>query len=160
MVRRSILVIVFIAVIAATPLFAQFQGRSNRLGLAAGIPNGVLVYRPAPFDIKAGYDFTEGQQYIFIAGDLRLVDNRHMTGILHGSLGIGLYSKLYPEGNEDEEGFTVDAGARIPFALSILLMQDFLEFFVELAPGIDFYPAPRLSSQPLQLFAGLTIQLD
>jgi hypothetical protein len=149
-----------LAVGAATPGFAQFQGRSNRLGLALGIPNGVLVYRPAPFDIKAGYDFTEGKEYIFLAGDLRLIDNRQMVGVLHGSFGIGAYGKLYPEGRDGDSSVEMDGGTRIPFALSVLLLDDFLEFFVEVAPSIDFYPKAQFSDQPVQLFAGMTVQLD
>lgn len=161
--RRNYMVLtvaLVLTVLAATPGFAQFRGRSDRLGLAFGIPNGVLVYRPAPFDIKAGYDFTEGKEYIFLAGDLRLIDNRQIVGVLHGSFGIGAYGKLYPEGRDGESSVEMDGGTRIPFALSVLLLQDFLEFFVEVAPGIDFYPKAQFSDQPVQLFAGLTVQLD
>ncbi len=158
MKRKTVLVVLLLAVLAAAPLVAQ--SRSNRLGLAAGTPNGVLVYRPAPFDIKAGYDFTEGKQYIFLAGDARLIDNRQIVGVLHGSFGIGLYGKLFPEGRDDSGDIEFDAGTRIPFALSVLLLDNFLEFFVEVAPGIDFYPKPELSSQPVQVFAGFTVELN
>jgi hypothetical protein len=160
MKRQVVLIMVLFAVVVASPLFAQFQGRSNRLGLAAGIPNGVLVYRPAPFDIKAGYDFTSGNQYVFLAGDVRLIDNRQMVGVLHGSFGIGAYTKLFPEGRKSDGDIEFDAGGRVPFALSILLLDNFLEFFVEIAPGIDFYPKPQFSNQPIQVFAGATFLLD
>ena len=158
--RRIIVFLVLLTVIAATPAFAQFRGRSDRLGLAFGIPNGVLVYRPAPFDLKFGYDLSDGNEYIFAAGDLRLVDNRQIVGVLHGSLGIGLYGKLYPEGRDSDGSVEFDGGTRIPVAASVLLLDDFLEFFVEVAPGIDLYPKAQLSDQPVQLFAGFTIQLD
>lgn len=160
MKRRIVLVLVMLVVVAASPLFAQFRGRSDRLGFAAGIPNGVLVYRPAPFDIKAGYDFSSGNQYIFLAGDVRLIDNRQIVGVLHGSFGIGLYGKLFPEGRDSDGEIQYDAGSRIPFALSVLLLQDFLELFVEVAPGLDFYPNLQFSDQPIQVFAGFTVQLD
>jgi hypothetical protein len=119
------------------------------------------VYRPAPFDFKGGYDLSSGNQYIFLAGDIRLIDNRQIVGVLHGSFGIGLYGKLYPEGrDDDDDSIDYDAGTRLPFALSVLLLDDFLEFFVEVAPGLDFYPKPQFSNQPIQVFAGATIQLD
>ena len=148
-----ILLLVFSATLTA-------QSRSDRLGLAFGIPNGALVYRPAPFDLKFGYDFTEGQEFIFVSGDLRLIDNRQIVGVLHGSLGIGLYGKLYPSGRDDDGSIDFDGGTRIPIAASVLLFRDFLEFFVEVAPGIDFYPRAQLADQPIQVVGGATIQLD
>ncbi|MFP4302436.1 MAG: hypothetical protein ACLFQZ_10445 [Spirochaetaceae bacterium] len=160
MKKRVLLLGLLLLVLATTPTFAQFRGGRDRLGLAFGIPNGVLVYRPAPFDIKFGYDFTEGNEYIFLSGDLRLVNNRQIVGVLHGSFGIGLYGKLYPEGRDDDDNDPdFDGGTRIPFALSVLLLDDFLEFFVEAAPGIDFYPKAQFSDQPIQFFAGFTIEL-
>ncbi len=160
MKRQFILVTLLLAVAVATPLFAQVGNRPGRLGLAAGTPNGVLVYRPSPMDVKIGYDLTEGKQYVFLAGDLRLIDNRQLVEVLHGSFGIGLYGKLYPEGRDGDGDVQFDGGARVPFALSVLLLDDFLEFFVEVAPGFDFYPKPQFSSQPVQVFAGFTVQLD
>lgn len=155
---KKVTVFVFLLVaVAATPLFAQFRG--TRLGLAAGTPNGVLVYRPSPMDVRLGYDFTEGNEYIFLSGDLRLVDNRRIVGVLHGSFGIGLYGKLYPEGRDDDGNADFDGGTRIPIGLSVLLLDNFLEFFVELAPGIDLYPKAQFSDDPIQLFAGFTIEV-
>jgi len=161
MKRKALIITVVLLVVTTASAFGQFRGRSDRLGLAFGIPNGVLVYRPAPFDFKGGYDLTSGNQYIFLAGDIRLIDNRQIVGVLHGSFGIGLYGKLYPEGrDDDDDDIDYDAGTRLPFALSVLLLDDFLEFFVEIAPGLDFYPKPQFSNQPIQVFAGATIQLD
>jgi len=157
--RRIIIFTVLLALVAASPLLAQTRRGSQRLGLAAGIPNGVLVYRPAPFDVKFGYDLTEGNQYLFLSGDIRLINNRELVGVLHGSFGVGGFGKLYPEGRDGEGGVDVDGGARIPFALSVLLLDDFVEFFFEIAPGIDFYPKAQLSDQPVQIFAGFTLEL-
>ncbi|MFW5827455.1 MAG: hypothetical protein ACOCU4_05160 [Alkalispirochaeta sp.] len=157
--RRIIMCAVVLALVATSPLLAQTRPGSQRLGLAAGIPNGVLVYRPAPFDVKFGYDFTEGNQYLFLSGDIRLINNRPLVGVLHGSFGAGAFGKLYPEGRDADGGVEVDAGARIPFALSVLLLDDFVEFFFEIAPGIDLYPKAQLSDQPVQIFAGFTLEL-
>ena len=157
--RRIIIFTVLLALVAASPLLAQTRRGSQRLGLAAGIPNGVLVYRPAPFDVKFGYDLTEGNQYLFLSGDIRLINNRELVGVLHGSFGVGGFGKLYPEGRDGEGGVDVDGGARIPFALSVLFLDDFVEFFFEIAPGIDFYPKAQLSDQPVQIFAGFTLEL-
>ncbi|MEX2445335.1 MAG: hypothetical protein WD492_17180 [Alkalispirochaeta sp.] len=157
--RHIIIWTVLLTLVAASPLFAQTRRGSQRLGLAAGVPNGVLVYRPAPFDVKFGYDLTQGSQYLFLSGDIRLIDNRPLVGMLHGSFGAGLFGKLYLEGRDGEGGIDSDGGARIPFALSVLLLDDFLEFFFEVAPGIDLYPKAQFSDQPVQLFAGFTLEL-
>lgn len=157
--KRIVLFVVLLALVAASPLFAQTRRGSQRLGLAAGIPNGVLVYRPAPFDIKFGYDLTEGSQYLFLSGDVRLINNRPLVGVLHGSFGAGVFGKLYLEGRDGEGGVDPDGGVRLPFALSVLLLDDFIEFFFEVAPGLDLYPNPQLSDQPVQLFAGFTLEL-
>ncbi len=157
--RRIIMFTVLLALVAASPLLAQTRRGNQRLGLAAGIPNGVLVYRPAPFDVKFGYDFTEGNQYLFLSGDIRLINNRPLVGVLHGSFGVGAFGKLYPEGRAGDGSVEVDGGARIPFALSVLLLDDFVEFFFEIAPGIDFYPKAQFSDQPVQIFAGFTLEL-
>ena len=42
MKRRIVIVVVLLVVIGVGSAFAQMSGRSNRLGLAAGVPNGVL----------------------------------------------------------------------------------------------------------------------
>ena len=160
MKKRFVLTLMLLLLVASVPLFAQFGARNSRLGFAFGIPNGALVYRPSPFDIKFGYDFTEGQEFVFLSGDVRLIDNRPLVGVLHGSFGFGLFGKVYPQGHDGDD-VEFEGGARIPFALSVLLLDDFLEFFVELAPGIDLYPKAQFSEdQPLQLFAGFTVELD
>lgn len=159
--RRVLILTALLAVLMTIPAFAQFRGGPSRLGAALGIPNGVVVFRPSPIDLKFGYDFTEGQEFVFLSGDLRLIDNRNLAGVLHASFGIGAYGKFYPGGRDDSESAAAfDWGARVPVALSVLLLDDFLEFFVEVAPGIDLYPRAQFSSQPIQVFAGMTVQLD
>ncbi len=157
--KRIVLFTVLLALIAASPLLAQTRRGSQRLGLAAGISNWVLVYRPAPFDVKFGYDLTEGNQYLFLSGDLRLIDNRPLVGVLHGSFGAGVFGKLYLEGRDGDGGIDSDGGVRIPFGLSVLLLDDFLELFFEVAPGLDLYPKAQFSDQPVQIFAGFTLEL-
>lgn len=160
--RRIVLwsCVLLLLVVSTTPLFAQSGRRSDRLGLAFGIPNGVLIYRPAPFDIRLGYDFASGDEFVFLSGDWRFVDNRRLVGVLHLSLGAGIYGKFFPEGRDDSDDFEADWGARIPVGLSVLLLRDFLEFFVEVAPDIDLYPSAQFADDPVQVFAGFTIGLD
>ena len=156
-IRRIVVVagIVLATMLSATPLFAQ----SSRLGLAAGIPNGVLVYRPAPFDFRFGYDFTPGQQFVFVSGDWRFIDNQPIVGVLHFSVGVGGYGKFFPRGRRDNDTFNVDWGVRVPAGLSVLLLDNFLELFLEFAPSIDLYPRTQFSNNPVQFFGGFTFEI-
>ncbi|HDQ14237.1 MAG TPA: hypothetical protein ENN41_05430 [Sediminispirochaeta sp.] len=135
---------------------AAYSYSPDRIGFGVGTPNAVLIYRPHPFDFRGGYDFSEGNQFVFLSGDVRLIDNRHIQGPLHFSFGVGLYGKLFFERQSD----MVEGGTRLPVGLSLLLFDNFLEFFVELAPGIDLYPKPAFSSDPVQVWAGITLALN
>jgi hypothetical protein len=141
----------------ATRLHAWGTEHAPRLGFGFGMPNAVFVFRPAPFDLKLGYDFTEGNEYLFFSGDLRFVNYRNVTDFIHFSMGIGGYGKFY---FDDPDKTEVEGGARLPFAVSVFLLENFLEFFLEISPGLDFYPRFTFSSQPLQIFAGFTIEIN
>ena len=129
----------------------------SRLGLGVGTPNTVLIVRPGRLDFKLGYDFSRSDDYVFLSGDYRLINLRPLGHYLHLSFGVGAYGKvIMPEDDPVE----LESGFRLPVALSILLIDSFLEFFVEVSPGIDFYPKLAFSDQPIQAFAGFTIELD
>ncbi len=123
-----------------------------RVGLGFGTPNTVLIVRPSIFDFKLGYDFTEGDEFLFLSGDIRIVNQQHLGHYIHLSLGLGAYAKWY---SDDFEG-----GGRVPVALSVLLLDNFLEFFVEVSPGIDLYPRARISDDPVQAWLGFTLRID
>lgn len=133
-----------------------YGNRPGRFGFGVGTPNAVIIYRPSPFDFRGGYDFTEGNQFIFLSGDLRLIDNRYLTGPLHISFGIGVYGKIYPE--RESEAF--EGGTRLPVGLSVLFLNNFVELFVEIAPGFDLYPKPAFSEDPVQVWAGITLAMN
>ncbi len=156
--KRTILpLLLFLLIPCASGLFASGSGES-RLGLGLGFPNAVLVYRTAPFEFKGGYDFTEGNEFIFLSGDLLLVNARPIADPLRLSLGIGAYGKLFLE--SEGEDSTLEGGARLPLGLSVRTRDEFLEFFVQISPGLDFYPRFSISDQPVQFWAGITLQLD
>lgn len=135
---------------------AAYGYRSSRIGFGVGTPNAVIIYRPAPFDFRGGYDFSEGNQFIFLSGDLRLIDNRTIADPLRLSFGVGLYGKLFLERESD----MLEGGTRLPIGLSILFLDNFVELFVELAPGFDLYPKPAFSEDPVQLWAGVTLAMN
>ena len=156
-IRRIVAVagVVLATTLSAAPLFAQ----SSRLGLAAGIPNGVLVYRPAPFDFRFGYDFSPRQEFVFLSADWRFIDNQPIVGVLHFSVGVGAYGKFFPQGRKDSDTFNADWGVRVPAGVSVLLLDNFLELFVEFAPSIDLYPRAQFADTPVELFSGFTFEI-
>jgi len=158
MYRRRIVFSFFLVLFLIGGIISSFAygQKPARIGFGVGTPNAVFIYRPSPFDFRGGYDFTEGNQFIFMSGDFRLIDNRYLTGPLHISFGIGLYGKLYLE--RESEPF--EGGTRLPIGLSILFLDNFIELFVEIAPGFDLYPKPAFSDDPVQVWAGVTLAMN
>jgi len=155
--RVLLLCFLGLTLFGASSAFAAGTGE-RRLGLGVGIPNAVVVFRPSPFEFKAGYDFTEGEEYIFLSGDYLLIDARPVAPPLRFSLGLGAYGKLLlANGEEDSD---LEGGVRLPVGLSVRTRNEFAELFVQLSPGLDFYPKLTFSEQPLQVWAGFTLQLD
>ena len=150
---RRILIVALLIASVSTPLFA----RETRLGLGFGLPNAVLVVRPVPWEIKAGYDFTSGNEYVFASLDYRFVNSQPIVDNLHFSLGFGAYTKILVP---DDERASFEGGFRLPFGVQYLLFNNFLEFFFQISPGLDFYPKFAFSDQPVQLWAGFTIRSD
>src|SRR6056297_2881755 len=158
MSKRRIVVLILMVVLAAVAVQSvSAYGGGTRIGVGVGTPNAVFIYRPSPFDFRLGYDLSEGNEFIFFSGDLRPIDNMHITGPLHFSLGIGGYVKMFPEVENSEDLF--ELGTRLPFGLSVLFLENVAELFIEVAPGFDLYPKPAFSDEPVQLWAGLTLAI-
>jgi hypothetical protein len=155
--RLLLLSVLGVMLLGAPSAFAAGTGE-RRLGLGVGIPNAVVVFRPSPFEFKAGYDFTEGEEYIFLSGDYLLIDARPVAPPLRFSLGLGAYGKLLLANKEEDSD--LEGGVRLPVGFAVRTRDQFAEFFVQLSPGLDFYPKLTFSEQPLQVWAGFTLQLD
>jgi len=150
-------VIVLVLLILLTTAHSALYARETRVGLGFGLPNAVLVFRPVPWEVKAGYDFTEGKEYVFGSLDYRFVNSRPIVEDIHISLGIGAYTKLLlPE----DDSASVEGGIRLPLAVQYLLLDDFIELFLQISPGLDFYPRLTFSDQPVQVWLGFTLQVD
>ena len=136
---------------------ASASASETRVGLGFGLPNAVLVIRPVPWELKAGYDFTEGEEYVFASLDYRFVNSQPIVDNVHFSLGFGAYTRiLVPDG----ESASFEGGFRLPFGVQYLLFRDFLELFFQISPGLDFYPKLAISDQPVQLWAGFTLRAN
>lgn len=155
--KRTILFICLLLTAAALQSVSAYGYRSSRIGFGVGTPNAVFIYQPAPFDLRGGYDFTEGSQFLFLSADWRPAGHIHINGPFHFYFGIGAYAKLYPEA-EAENLF--EGGTRLPVGLSLLFFENVVELFVEIAPGFDLYPKPAFSADPVQVWAGLTFAMQ
>jgi hypothetical protein len=151
-------VIAAVMLITAAATLPAYSHSDSRIGVGFGVPNYVLIYRPGNFDFKGGYDFTAGNEFIYLGGAYRFVDNRRLTGPLHFSLGFGAYGKLFfgsSDGSDDVVG-----GLNLPVGVSVMIFDRFIELFAEAAPGIDLYPRPGFSQAPVQVWAGITLQMN
>ncbi|MCL2293267.1 MAG: hypothetical protein FWC36_00135 [Spirochaetes bacterium] len=149
-------------IIPQTNLFA-WGGRDTRIGLAAGMfaaepgsPNIALVFRTGPYDIKFAYDFTQGNQYLFLNGSYMAVNSRPMNHIFSLSLGLGIFGKFY-FGDNANNSF---GGLNTPISAEITFIDNFLQFFATVAPGLELIPKPRFTTQALCAWIGFTILLD
>jgi hypothetical protein len=149
-----------IAVLAAVCVSAlpAYSSSETRIGVGFGIPNYVLIYQPGNFDFRGGYDLTTGSEFIYLSGGYRFVDRRRLNGPLHLSLGIGAYGKLLFDSSGSEG--RVIGGLNLPVGVSLLFFDRFVELFAEVAPGIDLYPRPGFADVPLQMWAGISLQID
>jgi len=154
--RYAVGIFLFLFLFCSLCSAAAYGNRPTRFGFGVGTPNAVFIYRPSPFDFRGGYDFSEGSQFIFLSGDIRLIDNRRLTGPLHVSFGLGAYGKIFLESEDDP----FQGGTRLPIGLSLLFLNNFVELFVEVAPGFDLYPKPAFSEDPIQVWAGVTLSMN
>ena len=151
-------VLLFSIILPQSNLFA-FGWGETRFGLGLGMPNTVLILRSGPYDIKVGYDFTDGSEYFFLNGSYMLVTSRPLNHIFSCSFGIGAFTKFF-FGNDDEEENNFMGGLNMPISVEVSFLDNFLQFFVMAAPGIELYPKPMLTTRSICWWIGFTILLD
>ena len=150
--RKKLVLALLISVIAlaASPVFARSSLSGMRFGVEFGNPSVVGILRFSMIDLKIGYDFTGlannvGGNFLFIAGDIRVVNNYPLTGPLNFFLCAGAFVELMMrEGGGGDNIF----GLRLPVGINLLLFNNAVEIFVEIVPTLGIIPA----LEPLRLF--------
>ncbi len=130
----EVILICFTLVCLATTSASAAGKGGLRLGLEFGEPLAVIIIRPAPFDFKIGYDFTDNA-WLFLSADYRIVSGYQLIDFLHLFLSLGVYTQIYFDRDDP-----VDLGMRIPIGLQAFLINNVLEIFLEVAPTIGFLP--------------------
>jgi len=153
--KAALCVSLFLAVASGGGLFAEPMG----VGLEFGNPSGVLVIRPAPFDIKIGYDFTGmGSQadgdFLHLSCDYRLIDRYALIDFLSLYLSAGGYLQILTGDTQDN----IVLGGRLPVGLQAFLLDGTVEVFVELVPTVKFLPT-IVAFDDWQGFVGFTVSL-
>ena len=128
----------------------------KRIGFGFGFPNTVFIFEAGPYDLKIGYDFTEGDEYLYLGGSYMLINSRPMFENITGTMAVGLFGRV-AFGDNDEEFI---GGMNIPLSAEISFIDNFLEFFVTVAPGIELYPKPAFTKEAINAWAGFTIMID
>ncbi len=148
--------VIFIALILLLVFTAVANARQVRIGIEAGNPSLVLIIRPAPFDLKFGYDFTGlatggGGNFIHLSADIRLIDSYRLIDFLHFFMSVGAYVQI-------ATGQEFDVGARVPVGVQAFLLDGNIEIFAEIVPTFGFLPAPSVF-QVWQGWIGVTLPL-
>lgn len=148
------------ATFAAAVCLGASAAEPLRVGLELGSPSAVIVLRPAPFDIKVGYDFTgvgsdAESDFFHISGDYRIIDRRPLVDFVSFYLGAGGYLQILT--GDVQDNFVL--GARLPVGLQAFLLEDKLEIFVEIAPTVKFLPT-ILAFDDWHGFIGFTVPLS
>ncbi|MCL2793272.1 MAG: hypothetical protein FWD87_09295 [Spirochaetaceae bacterium] len=151
-----IFVLLFSIIIPQSNVFARGWRGDTRLGLGFGMPNTVLIFRTGPYDIKVGYDFTSGSEYFFLNGSYMAVNSRPLNHIFSASLGLGLFCKIFFGDQEDR----FMGGVNVPVSAEIFFIDNFLQFFATVAPGLELYPKPMFTTKAMSWWLGFTIMLD
>ena len=166
MKKRVFLALFILLSLIVLPQSAVFAGSwgETRLGLGVGLfaaeptsPNIALVFRTGPYDVKFAYDFTPGDGYIFLNGSYMAVNSRPLNDIFSGSLGLGAFAKYY-FGEKRDDNFL--GGINIPVSVEISFIDNFLQFFATIAPGLELFPKPQFTTNSLCAWIGFTILLD
>ena len=131
----KIVAVLIVLLVVATASVSAAEGGSLRLGLEFGDPLAVLIIRPAPFDVKIGYNFAENDPWLFLSADYRIVSGYQLIDFLHMFLCIGVYTDMPFEHMDDME-----LGLTIPVGLQIFLIDNVVEVFLEVAPTVGFMP--------------------
>jgi hypothetical protein len=153
-VRKSFKVVAVSLILLMCGVVGLSARESLRLGLEFGNPLAVVIVRPAPFDFRIGYSFDETDPTIFFSADYRIISGYQVIDFLHMFLSVGAYTQLYL----DNPDHTLDLGARIPIGLQVFLLNTALEFFVEVAPTVNFVPSIT-AFEDFQGYVGFTIRL-
>ncbi len=123
-----------------------------RLGLELGNPNAVIIIRPAPLDFRIGYNFTAGNESLFLSGDYRIISGRPLVEMFDLFVSLGAYAQLDVAAGSSS---AVTLGGRVPVGVQVFLLDNKLELFLELCPTVSFLPA--LSWAGVQGFLGFTL---
>ncbi len=150
------IVLVFVIFTALLASVSADTYTEKRLGFGFGFPNTVFIFQGGPYDAKVGYDFTEGDEYLFMGGSYMVINSRPVFENVTGSLGVGLFGKVSFGDNEND----FIGGMNIPISGEISFIDNFLEFFLQVAPGIELFPKPAFTKEAICAWAGFTILLD
>ena len=138
---KVIVVTVVLFVVATATVSAADRG-SLRLGLefigGDSQRTAVIVIRPAPFDLKVGYNFEPDNGWVYLSGDYRIVSGYQIIDFLHLFLSAGAYVQI--SGQSDPFLF----GLHIPVGLQVFLIDNVVEIFAEWTPSIGLWPKPQL----------------
>ena len=136
----KVVVVLFVLFVVATTTVSAADKGSLRLGLefngGTDVSRAVLIIRPAPFDIKVGYNFAQADSAVYLSGDYRIVSGYQLIDFLHLFISAGAFVEI----GGDPDAFV--GGLHVPIGLQLFLVDNVIEIFAELIPAIPLFPSP------------------
>ena len=153
---RTLLAVALLAAISA----GAYAAEPLRVGLEFGSPSGVIIVRPAPFDIKIGYDFTgvgsdSGSDFFHVSGDYRIIDQQPLIEFVSFYFGAGAYMQIMT-GDADD---TFVLGGRMPVGLQAFFVDGKIEVFLEIVPTLKLLPT-IVAFEDWHGFVGVTVPVS
>ena len=99
--NKKIIILLVLLTVSVFAVSAESAGE-KRLGFGFGVPNTVFIFQGGPYDLKIGYDFTEGEEYMYLGGSYMLINSRPMFENITGTMALGLFGRI-AFGDNDEE---------------------------------------------------------
>ncbi len=148
-----------VCLVAAVVLAAAggLSAEPLRAGLEFGSPSGVIIIRPAPLDIKVGYDFSgigsaAQSDFLHVSCDYRIIDQYPLVDFVSLFVSAGGYVQILTGDVQDN----VVLGARLPVGVQAFLVDGTIEIFLEIVPTVKLLPT-IIAFDDWQGFIGFTV---
>ena len=139
--KKRLLVLMMVLAIGTSGVFAAGSGKSFAIGAQTGWPlGGALTFKveALPCVFAADYHVGTNGAHLGATADWWIA-NPTITGPWGYYYGVGVYAGVYFGSNADGDTFGVAAAPRALVGTNVVLLDDFLEIFLQVGWQPTFY---------------------